>query len=437
MPDHDKSHFRFSMLLREIENLRYKKGVSTVALALIQLDGMEEINERFGYLGGDKVLKEFAVRLAGVVGHRGLTFEISGTSFALLLENPLHEGDAVSGAEKIANVASDPVRIGTGKASVHARMGISLLPEPAATPEELLRQCEIALSQARRRGETYRVFTPNLAPDKGRGSQSWFDVHEAIRQGEFALHYQPRIDLRSGRLTGAEALIRWQSPRAGTIPPSYFIPEVTSTESVRTMLDFVLNSALATARDWVTRVPDFSLAVNLATGNVFDPELQRVVDQALERWEFPAERLFLEISEEPLEQDEEAAVVALTKLRDRGIRIALDDFGTGLFRLSLLKSLPVDQIKVDKSLVTPIPSNETDRRVVGALIQLAHAVDIEVVAEGVEDDDIMQMLLAIGCEAGEGFHFSRPVPAEIFAQEWIARFEENSCQTPISTKHQA
>ncbi len=431
MSERSESHFRFSLLLREIENLRYKEGVSTVALALIQLDGMEEINERFGYLGGDKVLKEFAVRLAGVVGHKGLTFEISGTSFALLIENPLHEGDAVSGAEKIADVASDPIQIGTGKASVRARMGISMLPEPAATPEELLRQCEIALSQARRRGETYRVFTPNLlqgqetSPGKGScgDSRSWFDVDEAIHRGEFELHYQPRINLRSGCLAGAEALIRWQSPRAGTIPPSYFMPEVKSTEGARTLLEFVFNSALENARDWLARVPGFCLAVNLAPCNVFDPELQRVIEQGLERWDFPADRLYLEISEQSLEQDEEAAVVALTKLRDRGVRVALDDFGTGHFRLASLKNLPLDQIKIDKTLVVPIPSNETDRRVVGALIQLAHAVDIEVVAEGVEDEDIMQTLLAIGCEAGEGYHFSRPVPACQFEEEWIARFE--------------
>jgi len=421
MSERDESHFRFSLLLREIENLRYKDGVATIALALIQLDGMEEINERFGYLGGDKVLREFAVRLAGVVGHKGLSFEISGTSFALLLENPLHEGDAVSGAEKIASVAADPVMIGTGRASVQARMGISMLPEPAATAEELLRQCEIALSQARRRGETYRVFTTNLPPGESGGATSWFDVNEAIRLGEFELHYQPRIDLRSGALTGAEALIRWQSPRAGTIPPSYFVPEVTSPASVRAMLDFVLNASLACAREWLESVPAFTLGVNLAPGNVFDPELQPVVEQALERWRFPAGRLYLEVSEAVFEQDEEAAIVALTRLRDRGVRIALDDFGTGRSCLSSLKSLPLDQIKIDKSLIVPVPSNETDRRVVGALIQLAHAVDVEVVAEGIEDADIMQTLVAIGCEAGEGYHFSLPLPAEQFAQDWIAR----------------
>ena len=427
MFEQDDSHFRFSLLLREIENMIFKEDVTTVALALIQLDGMEEINERFGYLGGDKVLKEFAVRLAGIVGGKGVTFEISGTSFALLLENPLHEGDAISGAEKIANVASDPVQIGTGRARVHARMGISLLPEPAASPEELLRQCEIALTQARRRGETYRVFTPQLAENLENGyargaNKSWFDVHDAIEQGQFELHYQPRIDLRSGGLIGAEALIRWQSPNAGTIPPSYFMPDITSTESVRSMLEFVLNKAVDHARDWIERVPDFRLAVNLAPGNVFDHQLQAIVEDALERGEFPADHLYLEISEAVFEEDEEMAIVALTKLRNRGVQIALDDFGTGRFRLASLKNLPIDQLKIDKSLIVPIPSNDKDRRLVGALIQLGHAVDVEVVAEGIEDEDIMQALIAIGCELGEGFHFSRPIPADAFTSDWIERF---------------
>ena len=432
MADLDDTHFRFSQLLREIDNMMYKEDVTTTALALIQLDGMEEINERFGYLGGDKVLREFAVRLSGIVGHKGISFEISGTSFALLIENPLHEGDAVSGAEKIANVASDPIQIGTGKARVNARMGISLLPEPAATPEELLRQCEIALSQARNRGETYRVYTPDLTEggeDGASAEKPLLDVHDAIRQSQFELHYQPRINLRSGRLTGAEALIRWQSPHAGTIPPSYFIPQVKSTESIRALLDFVLNTAMQSAKTWVEQIPDFVLAVNLAPGNVFDQELQQLFEAALERWEFPAGQLYVEVSEAVFEQDERAAMVALTKLRNRGVRVALDDFGTGAVRLAILKNLPLDQIKIDRSLVMPIPSNETDRRVVGALIQLAHAIDAEVVAEGIEDDDIMQSLLAIGCEAGEGFHFSRPVPATEFSQDWIEKFRREAIET--------
>jgi EAL domain-containing protein (putative c-di-GMP-specific phosphodiesterase class I) len=382
MDNQDKAHFRYSLLLKEIDNLRSAEGVSAVAMVLIQLDGMEAVNERFGYLGGDKVLKEFAVRLASVAGHKGLTFEIAGTAFAFLIQNPLHEGDAVTGAERIARVASEPVMIGTGKARLQARMGISLLRDS-----------------------------------------------EAIAQGEFELHYQPKISLRSGRLIGAEALIRWQSPRAGTIPPSYFLPDITSTDSVRKMLKFVLNAALERAVKWHEALDDFVLAVNIAPQNALDPELYSLVEAALEAQNFPSERLILEISEDIFPGNEEAIGVQCARLRKLGIRIAIDDFGTGYFSLAALKTLPVDQLKIHQSLVVPIPSNETDRRMVGAVIQLAHAVNLEVIAEGIEDADIMQALLAIGCEIGEGFHFSRPIPADEFESEWISKFSNRRVVT--------
>jgi diguanylate cyclase (GGDEF)-like protein len=428
MTEKDASHFRFSLLLKEIDNMRCQADVSTVAMALIQLDGMEEINERFGYLGGDKVLKEFAVRLAGVIDDNGRAFEITGTSFALLIANPLHEGDAVSGAEKIANVASEPVRIGTGKARVNARMGLSMLPDPAANAEEMLRQCELALAAARRHGETYRVFTPSLA-ENNEMNKSWFDIDAAVDQGEFELHYQPKIDLRTGRLIGAEALIRWQSPHAGTIPPSYFMPDITSIEGVRKMLRFVLRASLADAGRWLERIPDFTLAVNLAHKNVMDPDTTTLVEHALEESGFPPDRLVLEVGEESLAADEQSIQVQFTKLRERGIRIAIDDFGTGHSSMTALKALSVDQIKIDQAFVVPSPSNDMDRRIVGALVQLGHAFDLEVVAEGIEDADIMQVLLSIGCEMGEGFHFSRPIPAEQFEAEWVDRFDRARSET--------
>jgi EAL domain-containing protein (putative c-di-GMP-specific phosphodiesterase class I) len=409
MDNQDNSHFRYSLLLKEIDNLRSAEGVSAVAMVLIQLDGMEAVNERFGYLGGDKVLKEFAVRLVSVAGHKGLTFEIAGTAFAFLIQNPLHEGDAVTGAERIARVASEPVMIGTGKARLQARMGISLLRDS--------------------HGETYRVFTPSLTQAQGTGGNSWLDVDEAIAQGEFELHYQPKISLRSGRLIGAEALIRWQSPRAGTIPPSYFLPDITSTDSVRKMLKFVLNAALERAVKWHEALDDFVLAVNIAPQNALDPELYSLVEAALEAQNFPSERLILEISEDIFPGNEEAIGVQCARLRKLGIRIAIDDFGTGYFSLAALKTLPVDQLKIHQSLVVPIPSNETDRRMVGAVIQLAHAVNLEVIAEGIEDADIMQALLAIGCEIGEGFHFSRPIPADEFESEWISKFSNRRVVT--------
>jgi EAL domain-containing protein (putative c-di-GMP-specific phosphodiesterase class I) len=294
------------------------------------------------------------------------------------------------------------------------------------TAEELLRQCEIALAKARSNGETYRIFTPNLTEADGYATKSWFDVEAAIKQGEFELHYQPSIDLRSGNLTGAEALIRWQSPRAGTIPPGYFLPDITSLEGVRKMLQYVLDASLKSASKWIEAIPGFRLAVNLAPKSVTDPELITVIADLLEKWSFPADRLTLEVSEESLQSKPDAAIVQFAKLRKRGIRIAIDDFGTGHIGVADLKRFPVDQLKIDRSFVTPIPSNEKDRRLVGAMIQLAHALDLEVVAEGIENADIMQTLLAIGCEKGEGFHFSRPIPESDFTTQWIDKFSRAS-----------
>jgi diguanylate cyclase (GGDEF)-like protein len=421
MPGTDNSHFRFSLLLKEIDNMWIEPGVSTIAMVLIQLDGMKEINERFGYLGGDKVLKEFAVRLARVVNGNGRAVEITGTSFAVIIANPLHEGDALAGAERIGQVAAKPVTIGTGKARVHARMGLSILPDPATTAEELLRQCELALAQARRDGETYRVYTPDLR-DGGAAGRSWFDVDAAVGRGELELHYQPRLNLRTGGLVGAEALIRWRDPRAGEAPPSYFMPDIRSMEAGRALLKFVLNASLARARGWIDHIPGFDFSVNLTAQNVFDRELLGVVDAALESIDFPAGRLLLEVAEEVLAGDEETICVQFNKLRARGVRIAIDDFGTGHSSLLAMRKLPIDQVKIDPAFVVPCASSPTDRRLVAALAQLGRAFGLDIVAEGVEDADIMETLLSVGCETGEGFHFGRPIPAGQFEEEWVRRF---------------
>jgi diguanylate cyclase (GGDEF)-like protein len=418
----DTTHFRYSLLLREIDNLRCQDDVSTLGLVLIQLDGLDEVNQRFGYLGGDKVLEEFARRVAQIARPEDLTFEISGTSFALLISNPLHEGHAVLGAEKIAQVASDPVVIGSGRAKVKARMGISLLPEPAETAEELLRQCEIALGAARARDESHVVFTSRLTEARGPTGHAWFDVEEALKQGEFELYYQPKVELRSGRVRGAEALIRWQSPRAGTIPPGYFMPVIEHTQGMRSLLWFVLNSALRNASEWVKEIPDFSVSVNVAPGNLEDADLVDIVDGALSIWNFPPRQLLLEMTETALMRDAGSSVVVLNKVRNLGVRVSIDDFGTGYSSLAYLKNLPADELKIDKSFITCMTDDDTDRRIVASVIQLAQAVGLQVVAEGIEDAESMNGLVAMGCELGQGFHFSVPVPSEDFARDWVTPF---------------
>ena len=426
MSSYDSPYFRYSLLLREIDNLRFVEDVSTIALVLIKLDGLQEVNERFGYLGGDEGVEETALRVADVARDQDQTFEISGTSFALLISNPMNESHAILAAQKIAKVAAVPIAIGTGRARVKARMGISMLPDTAVNAEELLRQCETALGEARNRDESYIVCNsePLDAPDTALTID--FDLTQALEQGQIELYYQPKILLRSARLAGAEALIRWQSPRAGTVPPSYFLSAVENTQGIRELFWFVLNSALRCAAEWIERIPDFTIAVNVAPRNLDDPDLAEIVENVLNIWNFPARQLLLEITETTFMRDAGANVVMLNKLRHIGVRTAIDDFGTGYSSLAYLKNLPADELKIDQSFVKPIVAGENDRQIVGSIIQLAHAVGLEVVAEGIENADVLEALLTMNCDIGQGFHIARPMPAGQFETDWIAKFADTT-----------
>ena len=422
MSNYDSPYFRYSLLLREIDNLRFVEDVSTIALVLIKLDGLQEVNERFGYLGGDKVLEETALRVANIARDQDQTFEISGTSFALLISNPLNESHAILAAQKIAKVAAVPIAIGTGRARVKARMGISMLPDTAVNAEELLRQCETALGEARNRDESYIVCKSEPLHAQDTALITNFDLTEALEKGQMELYYQPKIFLQAGRLAGAEALIRWQSPRAGTIPPGYFLPAIENTQGIRALFWFVLNSALRCAADWIERIPDFTIAVNVAPANLEDPDLAEIIENALNIWNFPARQLLLEITETTFMRDAGANVVMLNKLRNMGVRTAIDDFGTGYSSLAYLKDLPANELKIDKSFVTPIVADDTDRQIVDSIIQLAHAVGLEVVAEGIENADTLKALLTMGCDTGQGFHIARPMPASELETDWIEKF---------------
>ena len=417
----ETAYYRYSLLLREIDNLRFADGVSSVALILIQIDNMDEINHQFGYLGGDKVLRDFASRVTELSDESRLAFEITGTSFAMLLQNPQHESQAIAGAQAVATASEDPILIGSRRAQVSVCMGISMLPEPASTAEELLRQCELALYEARTRGEFYRVFTPDIAD--ATITQSWFDIEAAIKQGEIDLHFQPKINLRTGRLIGAEALSRWQRPTAGEIASGYFLPDVQHLHGDRALFGYVLETALKQARIWVDRIPDFEIAVNLAPGNLGDKRLCGLVKDALTRSGFSPRQLILEVNESVLTRNYESNLSTLNLLRGIGVRTSIDDFGTGFSSLTHLKSIPANELKIDESFIANISTDQTDRQIVASVIQLAHALDWVVVAEGIENAQVMETLLAMGCEVGHGFHFSEALNVEDFESQWIDRFD--------------
>lgn len=422
LQDPTATRFRYSLLLREIDALRSRSGSSAMALMLVQLSGLGEINSRFGYLGGDRVLEEITSRLNGVAREQDRVFEINSRSFALLIDNPLHEGHAVLAADKVARAVTEPVVIGAGHARVRARTGISLLPDPARTGEELLRQCEIALEAARSRDEPHVLFTPSLLDAPEAASQyTWFEVEEALKAGEFELHYQPQVDLRSGRLHGAEALVRWRRPQSGLVPPGHFMAAIEQSRSMRSLLWFVLNSALRQAAAWSGRQPGFNVSVNLAAGNLADPDLVDLVEDAINVWNLPAGQLTLELTESSLMQNPAASARIMGQLRGLGARTSIDDFGTGYSSLAYLRDLPADELKVDRAFVARVLAAERDRDIVASIIQLAHAVQLEVVAEGIEEPATLAALAAMGCDLGQGFHYGAPVAPPEFENAWIGR----------------
>ena len=419
--DSTATHFRYSLLLREIDSMRAAdRATTTVALLLIQLSGLGQVNARFGYLGGDKVLEEFVRRLAGIARAQDRTFEVNGRTFALLIHNPLHEGHAVLAAEKVIQAGAEPVLIGTGHGRVKARIGISLLPDPASTGEELLRQSELALAAARDRDEPHVLYTRTLAGSaESTGTHTWFDLEEALKAGEFELFYQPQVDLRTARLTGAEALVRWRNAEAGYIAPGHFMPAIEHTQGIRALLWFVLNGALRQGAAWSLRYPDLGMSINLAAGNLDDTDLVELIESALGIWALPAGQLTLELTESSLMRNPATSMRTLGRLRGLGARTSIDDFGTGYSSLSYLRDLPADELKIDRSFVARTAASSRDRDIVASMVHLAHAVQLKVVAEGIEEAATLAVLTEMGGDIGQGYHFGAPMPAADFEALWI------------------
>jgi diguanylate cyclase (GGDEF)-like protein len=418
---------RFSFLLREIENLSAVRGVRSLGMVLIRLAGLQAVNQSHGYSAGDQLLEDFGRRLRTIARPQDKVYQINGTTFAFLIHNPSHQGHAVLGAERIAREARVALELPTGRMRLSAHMGVSLMPESAADAASLLHQCELAVAESRELDEPYTVYTRELGTNLGSSSeQSAFDVDEVLQKNELELYYQPKVDLRSGRLSGAEALVRWDSPTNGIVSPGVFMPAIENSRGIHALFAFTLNAALRCACEWAHKVPDFKMAVNMSPGNLEDPDLIEAIADALGVWGLAPEQLVLEITETALMRDARTSALKLAELKALGVRLAIDDFGTGHASLSYLRDLPADELKIDRSFVAPVLSSERDRRIVGSVIQLAHAVNMEVVAEGIEDAEAMQVLLGMNCDVGQGFYFGAPIPADQFHAEWVARFAQSS-----------
>ncbi len=389
----------------------------SVALLLIDLNRFKEVNDTFGHQYGDLLLKEIEPRLRDVLGATDIIARLGGDEFAVLLPHT----DALRAerlARQLVTLLDEPFAIANYSVDIGASIGIALSPEHGADADLIMQRADIAMYVAKRSNRGFVVYAPEHDQHSPERLALVGELRRAIDTDELTLQYQPKIDLETSRCIGAEALIRWQHPQRGMIPPDQFIPLAEQTGLIRPLSRWVLGAALRQARAWHDEGFEIPIAVNLSMRDLHDTELPETVANLLATWQVPSARLMVEITENGLMAEPARALQTVIGLRAMGIRIAIDDFGTGYSSLAYLKRLPVDELKIDRSFVRELAEDQDDLAIVRSTISLGHDLGLRIVAEGVEDAATLSLLQELGCDIGQGYHISRPLTPQVLVERF-------------------
>jgi len=386
-----------------------------IALILLDLDRFKVINESLGHAVGDSLLVAVGERLQRCLRPGDTVARFGGDEFAVILDGIGSIDDARRTAERILAELSTPFALGERDWYVNASLGIAIGWPGRATPGDLFREAEVALVQAKSTpGARFILFQPEMGAATIERVELENDLRTALERDELRLHYQPLVDLATDRIVGVEALVRWQHPTRGLVPPLSFIPLAEDTGLIVPIGRWVLDTACRQARAWLDERPDSPLvmSVNLSPRQFAQPTLVAEITDILEITGLPADRLELEITESILLDEGESSAAALRALRKLGVGLVLDDFGTGYSSLSYLRRLPLNTIKIDRSFIDGLDSDDANLPIVQAVIALAHGLGIDVVAEGIETAGQLACLRGLACDRGQGFFYARPQPPE-------------------------
>jgi diguanylate cyclase (GGDEF)-like protein len=411
-----------ALLRRTLQDVLVAPREHEVAVLLIDLDRFKEVNDAFGHHVGDELLKEVARRLLAAAPDGATVARLGGDEFAVLLPpqaDILAAADAV--ARDIVAAVFEPAKLSEvtmplSEATVNTQVSVGIaISNPSANHVDVLRNADTAMYAAKSHDDSIVVYDPEL--DRGRAERLALgaDLQLALSRDELVLHYQPKLDLATGAMSGVEALVRWNHPRLGTLNPETFIPLAETNGLIEQLTPFVLRMALKQCRLWRDAGFDITVAVNLSARNVGNPQLPETVSRALDDAGLPADRLVLEITESSVMDDPERTVPILVRLASTGVTLSLDDFGTGYSSLSYLQRLPVREVKIDRSFVRGL-ADPDDARASEALIRsiagLGESLQLNIVAEGVEDAKTIDLLRQYGCDVAQGYFIGRPEPAD-------------------------
>ena len=402
-----------------------RSGGASLHLLIVDLDRFKELNDTLGHHAGDLLLRQVGPRVRGAVPGARTIARLGGDEFAVLLTDRADKGRALAAAAAIRTALESSFEVDEVTVHVEASIGISVFPQHGEDAGSLLRHADIAMYQAKESRSGAELYAADRDQHSRERLALMGELRQALRREELVVYYQPKAHLRTARVTGAEALVRWQHPVRGLLAPYEFLPMAEQTGLMRPLTLYVLERALRQTRRWHDAGRPLSIAVNLGVPNLLDAQLPGDVERLLEETGVEARFLELEITENVVMADPVRTIQVLKDLHDLGVGLSLDDFGTGYSSLAYLKRLAVDELKIDKSFVMQMAEDEDDAVIVRSTVDLARNLNLRVVAEGVEDERSWRALEQMGCQVAQGFYLSRPVPADEFGT-WLEGWDEQA-----------
>jgi diguanylate cyclase len=403
----------YSAFLDRLEQeLRSDRGGCVLAVAVVNLEFVSKVDGSYGYPAGDELGRILALRLRDALPDRDIIGEVSRTEMACLFPVLPSEGHLRLAIHKIMRTLREPASVAGHEVYPLPLVGVALRRKPEEDVDAVLSEANLAMHGARQRPEGFSFFEPQDSPTERLYYELHAELHHAIKENELMMFYQPFMDLRTGNIVGSEALLRWNRPGKGFVTPDKVVLVAERTGLIRELTGWICNTALRHCGAMRADGLETGVSVNVSVQNLAEPELPDLIARARRLWDVPPELLTLELTETAMMGGSAGGMEALLRLKDQGLKLAMDDFGTGYSSMARLKELPLDEIKIDLSFVRDMQSSPKDEKLVRSMIDLGHAFDMLVVAEGVETEEAADLLRRHGCDIIQGYYLSKPMPID-------------------------
>jgi PAS domain S-box-containing protein/diguanylate cyclase (GGDEF)-like protein len=380
-------------------------------LFLLDIARLKAVNETLSRAAGNEVLKEVGQRLLTLERHHCFVARVGGDDFAVLWPGLTAAKAYFAAVVEIQALLTGTVQLDLYSIDIEANIGVDMFPgDSDSAPEDILRRAEVTLDAAKRLRSGFAFYDPDMEHYGIEHLSLLGEINQAMETGELILYYQPKLTMQDGVTTGVEALVRWQHPDKGLISPDLFIPIIEDTNLIHSFTAWGLNEAMRHASEWRDRGLELAVSVNIAARSLMNPDIVNRIRDGLERWKLAPALLMLEITETGLMVDPTVAKRTLYQIHELGVGLSIDDFGTGYSSMAYLKDLPVDELKIDRTFIHHMLDNPKDANIVQATIHLAHSLGLIVVAEGIENETMVQQLAGFGCDKAQGYHLARPMP---------------------------